>query len=206
MTKALIFDFDGTIANSFEQAIQILYEIQYKAGFNYTKKELTYILRNNTTKQLINKFKISKLKLLILIFMVRKKFKEHQNSLKPYVEIKTTLEELSKHYDLYLLTSNNKDIVEEFLTNNDLQYFKKKYCRVGLLSKAKKMEHVIKKLNLNKDSAFYIGDEVRDFKASNEVGITPLIATWGYHSKELLKKNHIPTLINNPKELISYFK
>lgn len=204
--KVLIWDFDGTIANSFDVAIKILLDIQKNAGYNYSKEELRHLLRNNTYKELFEKFNLSKIKQLYIMYLIKKDVKKYTTKIKPYPHIIESIHELSKTHDLFLLTSNKKENVEPFLEKHNINIFKHKQYNVGLLGKKKKLSQLIKKFNLQTTTTYYIGDEVRDYESSYAANLNPIIVSWGFNSKNLLKKHNIKTIIDSPKELLDYFK
>lgn len=206
MRKNLVFDFDGTLANSFDEALQILSKVESNFGLNYSKEELRFLVRNNNYNDLIKEFKISKLQQILVLVKIRKITKKKFLEVKLYDWVPRFLKEIEKTHTLFLLTSNKKEIVEPVLKKNGvLKYFT--YCSYGasFFRKKNAMKKLIKKYHLNKDQTYYIGDELRDFKASTAVNINPIIVSWGFNSKSLLKKNKVTKIIDNKKEFRKLF-
>lgn len=206
MKKTLIFDFDGTLANSFEEALTILSKVENNFGLSYSKEELRFLIRNNNYNDLIKEFKISKFQQLLVLIKIRKITKKKFLDVTLYEWVPRFLKELEKKHTLFLLTSNKKEIVEPILKKNDiLKYFTHCSYKANFFRKKQAMKKLIKKYNLDQNQTYYIGDEVRDFKASTMANINSLIVSWGFNSKSLLKKNKVTTIINNQKELENYF-
>ncbi len=206
MRKNLIFDFDGTLANSFDEALQILSKVENNFGLNYSKEELRFLIRNNNYNDLIKEFKISKLQQILVLIKIRKITKKKNLDVKLYDWVPGFLKEIKNTHTLFLLTSNKKEVVEPILKkNNILQHFT--YCSYGanFFRKKNAMKKLIKKYELNESQTYYIGDELRDFKASIAVNINPVIVSWGFNSKSLLKKNKVTKIIDNKKEFRKLF-
>ena len=201
--KTLIFDLDGTIANTKNTAIDIIFELTQKYKYNYSKNEIKDILENKNFNEIIKDFKISKIKLAYIIWKGKKELKKRIKDIKPIKGIKVTLEKLSKNNRIILLTSNNKNNSEKFLKNNELQdLFTSKYYNASLLSKDIILKKVIKIQQLNPNLTYYIGDETRDIVASKKAGIKSISVTWGYNSKELLKKFNPNYIVEKPEEIL----
>lgn len=199
--KTLIFDFDGTLANSFEHVVNILYKNMQKSKYKnlLTKKEIKDYIQNKDLKQLIKEYKLSKIQIAYIIYKVRRDLKKEMINIKPFPEVENTLKKLHKKYSLYLLTSNNKKNVIQFLKQNNIKIFDKMYFKSSLFGKNKNLLKIIKKNNLKKENVTYIGDETRDIIACQKINIKIVATTYGYNSKKLIQSK-------NPNFTISKFK
>ena len=61
------------------------------------------------------------------------------------------------------------------------------YFGASLLGKARKILHIMKKLDLNPSMTYLIGDEVRDVEAALAAGIYPIPVSWGFSARIALE-------------------
>lgn len=202
MKKVLIFDFDGTIADSFSEMISIFNEISPKFGFQKLNLAKIEELRDLSSKELIKKFEISKLKIPFIIREARKSFNKRLTKIKPVRGIKAVLESLNKNNNLGILTSNSKENVENYLKSNDLELFDFIHSENSMFGKGKILKKIVIELKANKSGIIYIGDETRDIEAAIESGVKVIAVGWGFNSKEILAKYNPNCLINKPEELL----
>jgi len=208
MVRTIIFDFDGTIANTLP--------FTWRRIIDYLKKEkvtdrhdeaIIEDIRTKSYSELIKHFKISWLKIPLILFEVSRAQKDLYSvikTIKPYEDIKETLKELkSKGYKLGILSSNMKESIEEFIELNDLQLFDFIQCKRNLFGKAAELKKIIKTYDLKKNETLYVADEVRDIEACKKVGIKIVSVTWGFNKRELLSKYKPDWIIDKPPELLS---
>jgi HAD superfamily hydrolase (TIGR01549 family) len=203
--KTIIFDFDGTIADSFEIVANQIFKDSKQTQIHLTKQEVINDMRNKSLKQLIKEFNYSKIKIFFLVKKIRKEIKNSLLKIKPFKETKQTIDYLNKKYNLILLSSNNEINVNYFLKKHNLDVFKEKHFKSFLFGKSKDLNKIIKKHNLNKNEVIYIGDEVRDIEACKQSKIKIVSCSYGYNSKSLLEKSNPNYLIDNIKDLKKIF-
>jgi len=206
MKKTIIFDFDGTIADT----LPFIYK---KIQENIDKYQITSLehqevikqIRSKTTQELLKEFKISWLKIPFIYSVTKKAQKELNGQLdkvKVFPGIKDVLVELKKDYQMGILSSNLKENIDKFLSLNKLEVFDFIYCESNFFGKDKALNNLVKKYSLLKENVYYIGDEVRDIKACKKAGIKIITVGWGFHNQKLLLKNHPDYFVGKPKEII----
>ena len=120
--KLIIFDFDGTIADSRATFVKIANRLAPKFGYQTVTESELAKLTNLSSKEIIQKANISKLKLPWILRKIRQEFSREVQSLSPIPEIYSSLVSLKKEgYELSILTSNARENVERFLINNELR-------------------------------------------------------------------------------------
>jgi HAD superfamily hydrolase (TIGR01549 family) len=119
--------------------------------------------------------------------------------------MKETLEQLKKeNIKLGIISSNNEINIKKFLLNNDIDDFSFIHCEMNIFGKAPVISHALKKYSLHKENTLYVGDEVRDIEACKKAGLDIAAVTWGFNSKNILKK-HKPTFsIESPLQLLDF--
>lgn len=199
----IIFDFDGTIADSFKTMVEVYNEI----GQEFHLKKLTMkealSLRNFTPRQVVRALQISLFTLPLYLLRGRALFKKHADTIQPFPGMISVLQNLSSSYSLGILTSNNKDSVETFLTNHKIRdLFDFVHSERNIFGKDKALGKVLKLNNLVKEDVLYVGDEVRDIEACKKAGIKIASVSWGLNTKKLLEKYSPDYLYSKPEELL----
>jgi phosphoglycolate phosphatase len=201
--KLVIFDFDGTIADSFEACFNSIDKIFKKRGWPALTEKAKEQAKDLSAQELFDYFKIPKYK---LVFAVRKIFNEmgkNGQQIGIFRGIKKTLKEIRKNkIKIILLTSNNKKNVEKIIQKNNLNdFFEEAYYKSGIFSKHIIVNKIIRKFKVKKSEVVMIGDEIRDVKAAKKSGIKIIAVTWGYNTGKSLKKHNPDYFVDEPNEI-----
>jgi len=203
--KVIIFDFDGTIADTVDALVSIANRLALEFGYvQITRQELA-LLKNLTSREIIKYSGISVFKIPFLVKKVKGELKNKIHEFKPIPGIKEALIELNtQDYKLGIITSNSKDNVTEFLKINDLaSLFDFIYSGVTIFGKTTIINNVLKQKQLKPQEVIYVGDETRDIEASKKANIQVIAVTWGFNSTEVLAKQKPDFLIHHPSELLT---
>ena len=197
-----IFDFDGTIADSFWLIIDIAHNLT-----NHPKlldKNLINKLRDNSLSDLTSELNIPKYRWPLLLRKGRIEMKSRLNEVKIISNMDLVIEKLFKSgHKLYILSNNSKENLINFLEEYNLvKCFNDIYGDIGLFKKAKYLNKIIKQNKLTKENVIYVGDETRDILASKKINIKVAAVTWGFNSPKVLKLHNPDFIINNPMELL----
>src|SRR3989338_1188140 len=114
--KTIIFDFDGTIADTWKAIFQILKENQEKWNLPDISPETIADFRKKGVIDLIKKYNIVLLKLPFVIRKAQKELKDKMRAVRFYKDMKEVILDLKKKgYVLGILTTNSKENVNIFL-------------------------------------------------------------------------------------------
>jgi phosphoglycolate phosphatase-like HAD superfamily hydrolase len=203
MKKTIIFDFDGTIANTLPVILHIANVLAKEHGFKQINNHELHLLQNKTAKELLKLFGIPLLKLPVLMLRGQTIMKEHMKEIELFPHMKIVLEALQKQgYILGILSTNSKENVEFFLKKNQLDMFSFIHSELNLFGKSGALDKMLKKYKLHKPDVLYVGDEVRDIEACKKVGVDIVSVTWGFNSREVLEKYQPNKLVGTPEELL----
>ena len=202
MVKEIIFDFDGTIADSFGVMREIFEEHKKEFGFEKFGDEELKIYREQGVASLIKERKIPILKVLKIIRVGKKLMNQKIMSVKPFEDISEVLLELKKRgLVLGIISTNGEKNIKDFLKINKIDVFDYVVGKGSLFGKTRVIKNILKTRKLNKEEVLYIGDEVRDIEACKKIGIKIAAVTWGFSDEKLLKKNKPDFLIRNLNQL-----
>ncbi len=198
----LLFDFDGTIADTFEHAIGIFNQLAAKHHFKAIDPAQIASLRNLDSRALMQQFGIPKLLLPIVILEARKLLTEQLANTEPIRGLVDVIKQLSTHNTLAIITSNSKENVELFLDQHELsELFASIHSSKHIFGKSS----VIKKITKQYSDlpAVYIGDETRDIEAAKQANVTAVAVSWGFNSATILKQYQPDYLAQQPDDLLT---
>ncbi len=196
MLKAIIFDFDGVIWDTYEM--------------NYTLSKLfdTHISeRDFQDHHNGNVFETPKIKFKpedIPVFFTKSREYFTENNIFPIQEV---IQNLSKKYQLFIVSSTIDDNIEYFLKIGKInQYFLRILGCSTHPSKVEKFKMIFSEHNLQPDNCIFITDTIGDIKEARHLNLKTIAVTWGYHPKELLENEKPYILVDTPQELFEFIK
>ncbi|BAZ49474.1 phosphoglycolate phosphatase [Nostoc sp. NIES-4103] len=206
--KVIIFDFDGTIADTVDALVGIANRLAVEFGYVQITQEELALLRNLTSREIIKYSGISLFKIPFLLKKVKSELKGKIHEFKPIPGIREALIELQyQGYRLGIITSNSKDNVNAFLKINELDnLFDFIYSGVTIFGKTTIINNVLRQKQFKPQSVIYVGDETRDIEASKKANIKVIAVTWGFNSPEVLAKQNPDFLIDQPSELLEVMR
>ncbi|AFZ58174.1 HAD-IA family hydrolase [Anabaena cylindrica FACHB-243] len=206
--KVIIFDFDGTIADTVDALVTIANRLALEFGYIQITPDELALLRNLTSREIISYSGISVFKIPFLLKKVKGELKTKIKEFHPIPGIPEALIELKNEgYQLGVITSNSQENVTEFLKYNDLDYlFDFIHSGVTIFGKTTIINNVLRQRQIKTQSVIYVGDETRDIEASKKANIKVIAVTWGFNSAEALAKEHPNYLIDHPSELLQVIK
>lgn len=209
--KVVIFDFDGTLADTlpytFKKIIEIAKKLKIKKINDLKEKQVIDMISNYSYQQLLKKFEISWLKYPLIIWEIKKAQQELGKSIekiKPFKGINNLLKKIKQNnLKILILSSNIKSNIERFIDKEGWRnLIDGVYVGGNLLGKDKDMIKLLKKEKLKKDEVIYVADEVRDVLACKKAGIKMIGVSWGLHRQQLLKENRVDFITNKPEEIM----
>jgi len=203
--KTLIFDFDGTLADTLGFTVNSAIEINRNLDLLNGEKMDFEKYRTMDSKDFFKSLKISNLKLFYFLFKYQRKQTKEISNTKTFEGLSEVLNELKKSgLKMGVCTSNSKNNVKLFLENCNLNVFDFIYSSWDYFRKDKILKKSIKKFKLDKANVIYVGDEVRDITAARNADIKVASVTWGYNLESILSQNNPDYIINQPKDLLIF--
>ena len=198
----LIFDFDGTLVDSFGSVIEKFNLLANDFNFRKIHVEEIDELRNLSTRELIKYLKIPIYKIPTVLHRARKYLQEDMHKLVPFAGIPKALHDLSDAgFSLGIVTSNSEENVVSWLKYNGImQHFNFTHVESSYLGKKRVLKKAMK---INKiEKAFYIGDETRDIEAAKQCNMFSIAVTWGFNSEKILSQYHPNYIARAPEDLL----
>jgi phosphoglycolate phosphatase len=200
--SAIIFDFDGTIADSFDLVLDLFYGLTGKHRFS---EQQIHELKKTTLLHAVKLVHLSPSQIPFLLIKGRAQMGKRLGEVKPFPGIQGTLKSLHEEgHELFIISSNSHHNVETFLREHHLSdYFDGVYGGVGLLSKASALRKVLRQKRIDQQDAYYVGDESRDVVAAKKAHVRAISVAWGYNDISILKAEKPYRIITKPSELLN---
>jgi phosphoglycolate phosphatase len=199
----LLFDFDGTIADSFHLAMEILEDLRPIHNLPLLTEAELYEMRGLSIPAILSKLGISIFMLPSLIHNTKKYMHKRLNDLIPIFGMPEVLRNFKQmQIPMALLTSNSSENVLPFLDRYDCNVFDWFDFDVNLFNKSRHIRLQVHKRKLMESNCIYIGDEIRDIKAAKDNRIPIISVTWGLNPVVLLQKHKPDYLIDTPANLL----
>lgn len=202
--KVIIFDFDGTVADTLEAIVSITNCLASEFGYKpITPEEITQV-RNLSSREIIKESGIPIFKIPFLIKRVKENLRGDIKQLNPVSGIKEVLTQLhSEGKILGILTSNSEANVRDFLKQHKMQYlFSFVVSANTLFGKHKVLRKIMIRNNWEPQEVIYVGDETRDIVSSKKINMKVIAVSWGFNSEEALAGENPDFLIDRPRELL----
>ncbi len=186
--KAIIFDFDGVLHNTFE----CLHKLHCDTLEILTPNELKEKVFNGNPREYFKKFTNKQQT------NFEEAWKKHYQDLRIKQRTKDELNILCKKYLLFVNSSNTELNLNKYMENNGLlNIFQKIYGVETHISKVAKFRILLKEANLKAEDCIFVTDTLGDILEANEVKIKTLAVDFGFHEKEKLQKGSPFKIISN---------
>lgn len=202
----LVFDFDGTIADTFQSIIDISNRLSQQFKYKKLKPFEAETLKDKTLKETLDHLCVPILKLPIILIKARNELHKEISSIQPINGLKEILIQLKEFgFEMGIISSNSRKNVRKFLKLNNIDLFDFISTSSKLWGKNRCIKKTLKKNSIKNQNVVYIGDEIRDIVAAKKAGVRVAAVTWGYNSSKALKEQQPDYVVNDPKELIDLF-
>jgi len=201
--KCIIFDFDGTLADSFSMAHRVFNELSGQYNYSPITDADVQVLRKQTATEFFSTLGIPLFKVPLLAIQARHELRRHIADVPPIKGIAEVLPILQQQgYRMGILTSNSTENVSTFLKSHDLQgFFDFTYCSHDIFGKARRIKILMRKYKLRAESTIYVGDMNADIEAAHKAGIRVVAVSWGYQAREVLEKCNPTWSLDEPCQL-----
>jgi len=205
--KLLIFDFDGTIADTFNLGFEILNVLAPEFKFRALKESELEEARDMRLLELLKFLKIKPSKMSKIARRAAEELSARIRYVQPLPDVMPVIRELSSRgFQLGILTSNSPENVGIFLKNHDFNIFDFVRSSSKLMGKAREIKSIRKILRVDRSDILLIGDECRDIEAAHKAGVAIAAVAGGYNSRTALERTKPQFLLERPEELLKLLK
>ncbi|MCB1232371.1 MAG: HAD-IA family hydrolase [Verrucomicrobiae bacterium] len=201
----LIFDFDGTLAQTLETGIAIYNEIAPDWGLRTVTMEEAQELRKLHTRALLDRLGVSRLMAVKLAAHIRRLLHERMDQVKLIPNVSDAIRQLREEgFRMGILSSNSAENVRMFLQRYHLdECFSFIEAGVSLFGKPHRIRNVLKQVKVPAAETMYVGDETRDMEASRKAGVCGLAVCWGANGREAMLTEGPEFCVDTPSEMVA---
>lgn len=199
---AIIFDFDGTIADSFDYVASFL-ERHVRRGRALTPEEKE-TLRGMTMHQMARHLGCPNWKLPLLFIIGRRAMGRAIYDVPLFIGMGKVIEQLhAEGHELMIVSSNNSRNIRKFLHQHHLyKYFTDIYGGAGFFGKRRAIRSILWRNRLKPHDGIYVGDESRDVEAAKAAGIRVIAVSWGFDQADILASHDPTAMAHNPRDIV----
>ncbi|WP_168218877.1 HAD-IA family hydrolase [Limnoglobus roseus] len=201
--RHVVFDFDGTLADSLASLIAAFRHVAPQFRLNPSLDLAT--ARHMPTRELFKQLGVSFWKLPRLVRALQAETAKDAGQLKLFAGVPEMLTVLAdRGCRLGILSSNWEDAIRACLRANGIEdrfAFIVGYPR--LFGKAKALRRILRREAIPRESLLYVGDELRDVEAARRAKVASAAVTWGFNAEALLVQGNPTFLVRTPAELVA---
>lgn len=186
--RLIIFDFDGTLADSAAWFAGALNSVARRYGFREIDLAEMARLRGRPNREIMQALRVSPWKLPFIAAHMRRLAAEAAPSIDLFPGVADMLRRLSARGVKVAIVSSNSEAVVRKVLGPELASLVAHYgCGASIFGKAAKFRQVIRAAGVADADVLSVGDEVRDIEAARKVRLAAGAVTWGYATPEILQ-------------------
>lgn len=191
----VIFDFDGTLADSTAWAIRAVRPLAERFKFKAVTEDEIAMLRGRTSREIIAYLGLPLWKVPLVAAHGKKMMAAEAHAIPLFSGTGDLLRGLSAAGLRLAIVSSNSEATIRSILGSDLAALVDHYgCGAAIFGKAAKFRAVVKASGIAKGRVLCIGDETRDIEAAREAGLACGAVEWGYATRRALA-DHGPTMM-----------
>jgi len=200
----VVFDFDGTLADTFPLVIDVAYKLS--PGTRRISPEAITRLRRLPLLTALRELGIPNRHMPLLILFTRKRLAERMQEVRPYEGVEAMVRSLhAAGSQLFILTSNYRENVQDFLEHYKLETFFSDVETVyyaNSLTKTRALRRLLRRHGLHAAETYHVGNEALDIRAARRVGMPAVAVAWGGYDVRALKAAKPLAIVETPRQLV----
>lgn len=186
--RLIIFDFDGTLADSAAWFAGAFNGVARRFGFREIDAAEMAELRGRPNREVVARLGVPPWKLPFIAAHVRKLASEAAPSIALFPGVDDMLRRLAdRGVKLAIVSSNSEATIRKVLGPELAGLIAHYGCGASIFGKAAKFRQVIRKAGVAEADVLSVGDEVRDIEAARKLRLAAGAVTWGYATAEILQ-------------------
>jgi len=177
----IIFDFDGTLANTFPWFSSVINQVADKYKFKKVSENDQEFLRGLGAREILKYLGIPLWKAPMIGKYTSSLLSKNIREISLFDGIEDLLKSLSmENVTIAILSTNSFTNISTVLGSENtalIDYFE---CGVSAFGKRTKLRKILKKSKIPPNKAIFIGDEIRDCEAANKADVAFGAVSWGY--------------------------
>lgn len=187
--KLVIFDFDGTLADSFAMFQEAWNIAAKRHGLKQIAEDDLERLRGCSAREIVAEVGLPWWKLPSMTRHMRELMRERIDNVRLFDGVEATLRTLkSEGVKVAVVTSNSRENVERVLGAEGTALVDHFGCGASIFGKKSKIRSVMKASGVSSKEVLCVGDEIRDAEAAQGLKLDFAAVSWGYTNPEHLEQ------------------
>lgn len=203
--KLAIFDFDGTLADSFPWFAENVNQMAERHGFKPIEAHEVDTLRRLDARRIVAHLQVPLWKMPLIAADMRRRMAADITSIRLFDGTGPMLRQLADHgVAIAILTSNSEANVRRVLGPALAALVGRYVCGASLFGKRAKLRRLLEDGAYARTEVIYIGDELRDLEAARLEGVPFGGVTWGYTTADALAAAAPDVLFTTPEAMAAH--
>lgn len=205
--RLVVFDFDGTLADTFDWFAGIINAVADRYRFRRVEEYEADALRGMDARGVIRHLGIPAWKLPLISRHMHKLAARDAATMRLFPGIETMLADLdAAGFMLAVVSSNSEANIRTVLGPTLAGRFRRYACGASVFGKAKRLRAVMKQAGVRPSQTLAIGDEIRDGDAARQAGCAYASVAWGYTKADALAARGPVAVFGSPRAIVAYLK
>ena len=193
--RLVIFDMDGTLADSFPWFTGVLNSVAQRFGFRQVAAHEVETLRGLGSREILDWLGVPLWKVPLIARHMRVLKTQALDSIPLFPGVPATLADLAdRNVAIAIVSSDSADNVRRALGPANARLIAHFACGSSMFGKPAKFRSVLRRSGIPAAQAIAIGDETRDAEAAHAAGIAFGAVGWGYSHIAALRP-HAPDYV-----------
>ena len=202
--RLAIFDFDGTLADSFAWFMGVVNACADRYGFRRIEPHELETLRGYEARRLIQHLQAPTWKMPLIARYMRTRMAAEIGGISLFPGAEKMLRRLADAgVRIAIVTSNAEPNVRRVMGPRAAALVTDWQCGASVLGKQPKMRKVLRASGIPAAQAISIGDEIRDLHASRAAGIPFGAVGWGFTTLDALRALHPERVFQRMEDIAS---
>lgn len=203
--KLVIFDFDGTLADSAACSLEIFNETAEQFRFRKVNPDEIEELRGLNSREIIRRLGVPIWKLPLIARHMRRLAAEKAHRTALFPGIAPMIEDLARHgLRIVVLSSNAETTIRLVLGESLAASIDEFECGISLFGKARGIRRILKRCGIARSEAILIGDETRDMEAALKARIPAAAVFWGYATPAAFETFSLTATFSTVEEMAEF--
>lgn len=202
--RYVVFDFDGTIADTSEAFIYAWNKLADKYRYKKINIEQIAMIKKLNMKERSNLLNFPLYKVPIVMPELIKLYKDSVVDITLFPGMKNLLEVLNKKgYKISIISSNSEENIKHALKRNHANNLITDVISAKrIFGKDKTINQFLKIKKLQPSEIIYIGDEIRDIIACKKSNVKIIWVEWGYDGIDVVKYAEPDYMVKKPGDIL----
>lgn len=179
--RLAIFDFDGTLADSFPFFLRVFNQVAEQHRFRTIQPEEVPALRHLGAREMMSHVGLPAWKLPAVARSFTRLMQANAEEIALFDGVGEVLRRLDEAgVALAVVSSNAADNVRRILGAGNVARIGQFECGMSIFGKAERIRKVVRRAGLGVGDAIYIGDQVTDLEAAHKLRVAFGAVAWGY--------------------------